>query len=116
MQAIFLTEMAARVFRDFGTYMRTYGMTSHFWGPVANWGFVIAGLNDMRKSPEVISERITGVLCIYSLLFMRFAYMVQPRNYLLLCCHGCNEIVQLTQLGRRLKYNKDGKGDLGLKN
>merc|ERR1712146_359935 len=27
---------------------------------------------------------MTGVLCGYSLLFTRFAWMVQPRNYLLL--------------------------------
>jgi hypothetical protein len=34
------------------------------------------------------------------MLFMRFAWQVQPRNYLLLACHACNEAVQLTQLGR----------------
>ncbi|PHJ25890.1 brain protein 44 family protein, partial [Cystoisospora suis] len=84
---------------------KKYGMTTHFWGPVANWGFVIAGLSDMQKSPEVISERMTAVLCVYSLLFMRFAYMVQPRNYLLFACHFSNEAVQLTQLYRKLAYN-----------
>ncbi|PFH37253.1 brain protein 44 family protein [Besnoitia besnoiti] len=86
---------------------KKYGMTTHFWGPVVNWGFVIAGLSDMQKSPEVISERMTGVLCVYSLLFMRFAYMIQPRNFLLFACHFCNEAVQLTQLFRKLKYNSE---------
>lgn len=93
--------MAQRFF----TYFKEYGMTTHFWGPVANWGFLIAGLSDMKKSPEMLSERMTGVLCGYSLLFMRFAYMVQPRNYLLLTCHACNETVQLTNLFRKLRYN-----------
>ncbi|KZV58741.1 mitochondrial pyruvate carrier 1 [Dorcoceras hygrometricum] len=34
--------------------------TTHFWGPVANWGFVIAGLVDMKKPPEMISGNMTG--------------------------------------------------------
>ncbi|KAL6494940.1 hypothetical protein OROGR_030859 [Orobanche gracilis] len=58
--------------------------TTHFWGPVANWGFVIAGLVDMKKPPEMISGNMTAAMCVYSGLFMRFAWMVQPRNYLLL--------------------------------
>ncbi|KAF8823013.1 brain protein 44 family protein [Cardiosporidium cionae] len=93
------------VARQFGGYMRRYGMTTHFWGPIANWGFVIAGIADMTKSPEVISGRMTGILCVYSLLFMRFAVMVQPRNYLLFACHACNETVQLTQAGRKVYFN-----------
>lgn len=69
----------------------------------------------MRKSPEIISTPMTtGIfflkfynivaLCIYSALFMRFAWMVQPRNYLLLACHISNETVQLIQLSRKLNY------------
>lgn len=79
-------------------YLREYGCTTHFWGPVANWGFVIAGLSDMRKSPDLLSSRMTGVLCVYSLFFMRFAFMVQPRNYLLFACHAFNEAVQETKI------------------
>eukprot|EP00916_Digyalum_oweni_P014453 GHVL01023702.1.p1 GENE.GHVL01023702.1~~GHVL01023702.1.p1 ORF type:complete len:111 (+),score=4.25 GHVL01023702.1:86-418(+) len=91
-------------------YFRTYGLTTHFWGPVANWGFVVAGLSDMTKPPDVISTRMTGVLCIYSCLFMRFAWMVQPRNMLLFACHFCNEGVQLTQLARKgiHEFSKNG--------
>ncbi|KAI7743779.1 hypothetical protein M8C21_004824, partial [Ambrosia artemisiifolia] len=37
--------------------------TTHFWGPVANWGFVVAGLVDMQKPPEMISGNMTAVLC-----------------------------------------------------
>jgi len=39
--------------------------TTHFWGPVANWGLVLAGLNDMYKPPEIISTNMTGALCVY---------------------------------------------------
>jgi hypothetical protein len=41
-----------------------------------------------------------AAMCIYSLLFMRFAYMVKPRNYLLFGVHASNECVQLYQLQR----------------
>ncbi|CAL9047032.1 mitochondrial pyruvate carrier 1-like [Musa acuminata AAA Group] len=77
--------------------------TTHFWGPVANWGFVIAGLVDMQKPPEMISRNMTSAMCVYSALFMRFAWMVKPRNYLLLACHASNESVQLYQLSRWAK-------------
>ena len=30
--------------------------TTHFWGPVANWGFVLAGLADSQKPAEVCSS------------------------------------------------------------
>lgn len=59
---------------------------------------------DSKKPPETISGKMTGVLCVYSLLFMRFAWMVQPRNYLLLACHASNEAAQLNQLSRWANY------------
>lgn len=43
-------------------------------------------------------------LCCYSLTFMRFAYKVQPRNWLLFACHFTNEGAQLIQGGRLIKY------------
>jgi mitochondrial pyruvate carrier 1 len=83
---------------------------------------------DMNKPPEMISGNMTAggwkqnnrllfgiiypmytnqivasfaaAMCVYSGLFMRFAWMVQPRNYLLLACHASNESVQLYQLSR----------------
>lgn len=58
----------------------------------------------MQKSPEIISLPMTSALCVYSLLFMRFAWMVRPRNSLLFACHFSNECVQLRQLQRKLVY------------
>ncbi|WIA23548.1 hypothetical protein OEZ85_000279 [Tetradesmus obliquus] len=84
--------------------------TTHFWGPVANWGFVLAGLADMKKTPDVISPNMTSAMCVYSCLFMRFAWMVQPRNYLLLACHASNETVQLYQLSRWYKWHNSPEG------
>uniref|UniRef100_A0A4X2KYY2 Mitochondrial pyruvate carrier n=2 Tax=Vombatus ursinus TaxID=29139 RepID=A0A4X2KYY2_VOMUR len=81
----------------------------HFWGPVANWGLPIAAFNDMKKSPEIISGRMTFALCCYSLTFMRFAYKVQPRNWLLFACHATNEVAQLIQGGRLINHKMSKK-------
>ncbi|XP_022933393.1 mitochondrial pyruvate carrier 1-like [Cucurbita moschata] len=74
--------------------------TTHFWGPAANFGFVVAGLADVKKPADKISGKMTAVLCVYSLSGMRFGYMVRPRNYLLMGCHAANETVQLYLLSR----------------
>jgi len=83
--------------------------TTHFWGPVANWGFVLAGLADLKKPAKDMSPNMTGAMCVYSCLFMRFAWMVQPRNYLLLACHACNESVQLYHMQRIIRYQQSQK-------
>ncbi|XP_037608895.1 mitochondrial pyruvate carrier 1 [Sebastes umbrosus] len=88
---------------------RDYLMSTHFWGPIANWGLPIAAITDMKKSPEIISGRMTFALSCYSLLFMRFAYKVQPRNWLLFACHVTNETAQLIQGSRLIKYNMEKK-------
>ena len=44
-------------------------------------------------------------MCIYSLLFMRFALKVKPMNPLLFACHFANECAQLGQGARLIKYN-----------
>ena len=78
--------------------------TVHFWGPAANWGIVLAAMADMRKPAENISPNMTAVMIVYSALFMRFAWMVTPRNYLLLACHSTNEAAQLVQMGRYVAH------------
>ncbi|KAK4057987.1 pyruvate transporter mpc1 [Microbotryomycetes sp. JL221] len=66
---------------------RKYFFSTHFWGPVANWGLPLAALGDIaNKDPEFISGPMTAALGSYSLVFMRFAWRVQPRNYLLFAC------------------------------
>ncbi|RKO96409.1 hypothetical protein CXG81DRAFT_9340, partial [Caulochytrium protostelioides] len=76
----------------------------HFWGPIANWGLPIAAITDMKKNPDIISPRMTGAMMIYSATFMRFAWVVNPRNYLLLACHSTNVLAQTGQMGRYLLY------------
>ncbi|OQU90799.1 mitochondrial pyruvate carrier 1 isoform X2 [Sorghum bicolor] len=80
--------------------------TTHFWGPVSNWGIILASVADTQKPPEMISGNMTGVLCVYSALFVRFAWMVRPQNYFLMATHSCNEVVQLYQLSRWARAQK----------
>jgi hypothetical protein len=54
--------------------------------------------------PYSISGRMTGALVVYSAIFMRYAFAVQPKNYLLFACHFINEGAQLTQGYRYLHY------------
>ena len=81
--------------------------TVHFWGPAANWGLVLAGILDANKPPEMISEKMTATLFVYSCLFMRFAWKVQPRNLLLFSCHFCNASAQAFLFSRKMAYNKN---------
>ncbi|RWS28655.1 mitochondrial pyruvate carrier 1-like protein [Leptotrombidium deliense] len=82
----------------------------HFWGPVANWGLPLAAINDIRfKDASVISGKMTLALALYSAVFMRFAWKVQPRNMLLFACHFTNEIAQCTQGVRFINYEYLGK-------
>jgi len=80
-------------------------MSTHFWGPVSNFGIPIAAISDLVGKPEEkINGRMTAALTVYSATFMRYSWMVTPRNYLLLACHVINETAQLGQGYRYIKY------------
>jgi hypothetical protein len=83
--------------------------TVHFWGPACNWALVAAAIADSNKPPEAISRNITATLFFYSLLFMRFAWRVQPRNLLLLSCHTANASMQFILLQKRIRFDMDAK-------
>ncbi|WVQ67760.1 uncharacterized protein L199_005965 [Kwoniella botswanensis] len=84
---------------------RQYFFSTHFWGPVANWGLPLAALSDIvNRDEESISGVMSPTLAAYSMIFMRFAWRVQPRNYLLFACHATNATAQLVQEGRYLNY------------
>lgn len=55
-------------------------------------------------SPLLPPGRRRAALCCYSLAFMRFAYKVQPRNWLLFACHATNEVAQIIQGGRLIQH------------
>jgi mitochondrial pyruvate carrier 2 len=103
--------MAGRLFGTFKSALlnKEYGWkTTHFWGPLANWGISLATVYSMvKEGPEKINTPLTIALSVYSGLFIRFAWMVSPRNYLLFACHIFNEGVQMTQLRRKYKHDKE---------
>ncbi|KAK2360045.1 mitochondrial pyruvate carrier [Trifolium repens] len=80
--------------------------TTHFWGPTFNWSLPIAAAIDTQKPPEAISGNMTTVMCLYSGIFMRFAWVVKPRNIHLMVCHMTNETVQLYQLSRWIRAQR----------
>ncbi|VCX42665.1 unnamed protein product [Gulo gulo] len=105
--------MVAALWRSARDYMKTkefrnYLASTHFWGPVANYGLPLAAFKDMNASPEIISGRMTVALIFYSMAFMRFAYRVQPRNLLLFVCHSTNVVAQSVQLSRYLNFYYGG--------
>ncbi|KAM0434634.1 hypothetical protein ACHAPT_003733 [Fusarium lateritium] len=82
-----------------------YICSTHFWGPVSNFGIPLAAIMDTQKSPELISGQMTGALIIYAGTFMRYSLAVTPANYLLFACHFVNAGAQLTQGYRWLNYH-----------
>ncbi|KAN0100602.1 Uncharacterized protein family (UPF0041) domain containing protein [Tylopilus felleus] len=87
---------------------REYFFSTHFWGPVANFGLPLAAISDLGKDEEVISGTMTATLAFYSVVFTRFAWRVQPRNYLLFACHTTNVIAQSAQGARFINYWYNG--------
>ncbi|CCH57994.1 hypothetical protein TBLA_0A01930 [Henningerozyma blattae CBS 6284] len=82
-----------------------YVFTTHFWGPISNFGIPIAAVYDLQKDPNRISGPMTGALIAYSAVFMKYALAVQPKNFLLFACHFINETAQLGQGFRFLNYH-----------
>ena len=79
--------------------------TTHFWGPVANWGLVGAAVYDASFNPaETIDLAMTGTMIAYSATFLRFFWAVIPRNPLGIACHAFNITAQCNQMRRAAEY------------
>uniref|UniRef100_M1CKD1 Mitochondrial pyruvate carrier n=1 Tax=Solanum tuberosum TaxID=4113 RepID=M1CKD1_SOLTU len=52
--------------------------TTHFWGPMANWGFVISGVMDSQKPPDAISGNMTSgeIVVVFTFLVQTTRTMV----------------------------------------
>ncbi|KAJ5579960.1 Mitochondrial pyruvate carrier 1 [Penicillium hispanicum] len=81
-----------------------YVCSTHFWGPVSNFGIPFAAVMDTKKDPEIISGTMTGVLIVYAATFMRYSLAITPKNYLLFACHMTNFGAQTVQGYRYLSY------------
>lgn len=90
--------------------------SAQFWGgagALAGWGMTGAAIWDANQNgPEIISMKMTGVMIIYSSLFARWAWVVQPRNVLLSACHVSNVIAQANQMRRAVNHQIElGEGE-----
>ncbi|CAK9795169.1 Mitochondrial pyruvate carrier 1 [Anthophora quadrimaculata] len=94
----------------FSKEFRNYLMSTHFWGPVFNWMIPIATIYDTQKHPRIISGKMTLALTLYSMVFMRFAVRVKPRNLLLFACHFVNSCAQIVQGYRFIDYHYISQG------
>ncbi|EPS39364.1 hypothetical protein H072_6850 [Dactylellina haptotyla CBS 200.50] len=95
--------------------MLDYICSTHFWGPVSNFGIPLAAIADFKKDPEIISGQMTGALVVYSAVFMRYSMAVTPQNYLLFACHFINECSQLNQGYRWMQYHQWGGKEIAMK-
>lgn len=66
--------------------------------------FSFAVYDAFNQGPEVISVSLTPVLIVYSAMFTRWAWIVNPRNTFLAACHVTNIVAQSNQLRRALEY------------
>ncbi|PUU76015.1 hypothetical protein B9Z19DRAFT_992331 [Tuber borchii] len=86
----------------------SYVCSTHFWGPVSNFGIPIAAVLDItRKDPEIISGKMTTALVVYSAVFMRYSFLsidVEGFELITIGCHFVNECAQLAQGYRYLNY------------
>ncbi|CAZ81978.1 unnamed protein product [Tuber melanosporum] len=87
----------------------SYFCSTHFWGPVSNFGIPVAAVLDItRKDPEIISGKMTTALVVYSAVFMRYsmALLIDVGGFTLIIagCHFVNECAQLAQGYRYINY------------
>jgi len=80
-------------------------------GALANWGIPLAALTNIYngRDPSFIDPKMTGTMCIYSLLFIRWSLAIKPANYPLFVCHISNELAQLTELSRWTNWKLQNK-------
>lgn len=70
-----------------------------YLGAAANWLIPIAAISNLVNMPvENINPQLTGVLAVYSCVFMRWALAISPANYPLFACHVANSTAQTATL------------------
>ena len=90
--------------------------SAEFWGAagaIAGWGMTGAAIWDASMAgPELVDLKLTAVMIVYSSLFCRWAFVVQPQNLLLASCHGSNVIAQFNQMRRAVQHKlSEGKDE-----
>jgi hypothetical protein len=72
-----------------------------YLGAAANWLIPIAAITNLYNQPAAnVNPQMTGILAVYSCVFMRWAIAISPPNYPLLACHIANSTAQVATLGK----------------
>lgn len=78
-----------------------------YLGAAANWLIPVAAVTNLVNQPaENINPQMTGILTLYSCVFMRWAIAISPANYPLLACHIVNSSAQVLTLGKYALFAK----------
>lgn len=80
-----------------------------YLGAAANWLIPIAAMTNLYTKPaDSVNPQMTGILAVYSCVFVRWAIAISPANYPLMACHIANSTTQLATLGKYMLYaNKE---------
>uniref|UniRef100_A0A7S3ACP3 Mitochondrial pyruvate carrier n=1 Tax=Rhodosorus marinus TaxID=101924 RepID=A0A7S3ACP3_9RHOD len=55
--------------------------TIFFWAPMMKWGLVVAGLADLNRPVEKISVPQSMALACTGLIWVRYSFVIIPKNY-----------------------------------
>lgn len=80
--------------------------TVFFWAPVFKWGLVIAGLSDLRRSPDQLSVSQSASLAATGLIWSRYSLVIIPKNYGLFSVNVFVALTQLAQLYRAWDFSR----------
>jgi hypothetical protein len=82
--------------------------TIHFWAPLMKWSLVVAGLSDLNRPVEHVSQLQSLALASTGIIWARYSTQIVPANYSLLAVNAFVAGTGLYQLGRRYRFYRTG--------
>ncbi|XP_058121460.1 mitochondrial pyruvate carrier 2-like [Anopheles ziemanni] len=80
--------------------------TVFFWAPVFKWGLVVAGLSDLRRSPDQLSISQSASLAATGIIWSRYSLVIIPKNWGLFSVNLFVAGTQVLQLYRAWDYSR----------
>lgn len=80
--------------------------TIFFWAPLMKWSLVIAGIGDMQRPVEKLSQSQSASLAATGIIWSRYSMVIIPKNYSLFSVNVFVFLTQLYQLIRIFKHQK----------
>ncbi|XP_052807964.1 mitochondrial pyruvate carrier 2-like [Mya arenaria] len=83
--------------------------TIFFWAPTMKWCLVIAGIGDIARPAEKLSQFQSSALAATGLIWSRYSLVITPKNYNLFAVNVFVGATGLYQLYRIYKYQQSLK-------